>query len=98
MSILTNANFRSLYVWSLEEAKHRRPGMNYGAIQSLPVEMRTFIEDERRRHASHFDIKILEFPPEERPPKFNPQLWMRIVRRSFSRAIAQAFKKAQEVS
>ena len=49
MSILSNANFRSLFLWIKEETKNRREGMDYTVIESVPIEMRVYIEDERRR-------------------------------------------------
>ena len=72
--------------------------MNYDPIDSVPIELRTFIEDERRRQEAHFNLKLLEMAPEERPAKFNPQLWMKTIRKTFTHSVSKAYNKAVEVT
>ena len=90
MTILTTNNFRSLFLWNKDESGRRQTCLNYDVIESLPKELKIFIEEERRRHQEEFNKK-------ERKKSFNPQLWMRTIRKIFCNSVAEAFKKALEV-
>jgi hypothetical protein len=90
MTLLTTNNFRSLFLWSKDETGRRQTCLNYDVIESLPKDLKMFIEEERKRHEEEFN----KYP---RKKSFNPQLWMRTIRKIFCNSVAEAFKKALEV-
>jgi hypothetical protein len=66
MSLLTTNNFRSLFLWSKDETGRRQTCLNYDVIESLPKDLKMFIEEERKRHEEEFN----KYP---RKKSFNPQ-------------------------
>ena len=68
LRLLTNANFRSLFLWDKTEQKNKREKMSYTVIESVPMVFKVYIMDQMTRLHENFNIKRKEFPAGRRPP------------------------------
>ena len=93
LRLLTNASFRSLFLWIKEEQKNKRTLMDYSVIESVPLEFRMFLLDQMSRLGDIFDVKRLEKPKKERPAKFNQHDWLAKIRSMFGLANGHAYLK-----
>jgi hypothetical protein len=93
LRLLTNASFRSLFLWIKEEQKNKRTLMDYSVIESVPLEFRMFLLDQMSRLGDIFDVKRLEKPKNERPAKFHQHDWLAKVRSMFGLANGHAYLK-----
>jgi hypothetical protein len=92
ITLLTNANFRSLFLWTKGKSDTKNAKINYDVIEPVPKVFREFVENQRIVQEANFNLKNLDHPQE-----FNPQLWMRTIRKSFRNAVDLAYRKALEV-
>ena len=93
MKILTNASFRSLFLWNKDEHKNKREEMDYEPIQSLPMEFRMFILDQMTRQEEIYKIKRRSAPKGSVPAPFSQQAWLAKVRSLFGIANGHAYLK-----
>ena len=93
LRLLTNASFRSLFLWIKEEQKNRRTHMDYTVIESVPKEFRMFLLDNMSRLGAIYDVKRFEKTKKERPPKFNNHDWLGKIRSMFGLANGHAYLK-----
>ena len=98
LRLLTNASFRSLFMWIKEDQRNKRNHMDYTVIESLPVQFRMFLLDNMSRLGEVYDLKRLEKPKKERPPKFNNHDWLGKIRSMFGLANGHAYLKQVMVS
>ena len=96
--LITNANYRSIHTWRMEELLNRRKDMDYGAISSLPTELRVWIGEERARHIRHFQVEIATLEERAIPVVYNGGVWMTRFRKMFTQASSKLFSKQLWVS
>jgi hypothetical protein len=93
MRLLTNANFRSLFMWLKEEQKNKRDNMDYDVIESVPVQLRVYIMDQTDRLGEIYNIRRMEISARNRPEPFNKDRWLGKVRSTFGVSNGHAYLK-----
>jgi hypothetical protein len=91
--LLTNANFRSLFLWVKEEIKNKRDNMDYEVIESVPSEFRIYLLDQMTRLGEIFNIRRLEAPANRRPKEFSMPQWLAKIRSMFGVSNGHAYLK-----
>ena len=91
--LITNANFRSIFTWCKEEMLNRRKGMVYGAITSLPEEMKVWIGEERARHIRHFQVEVATLAEKAIPSQYDGTEWMARFRKTFTESSSELYNK-----
>ena len=93
MRLLTNASFRSLFLWDKSEQKNKRTNMNYDVIETIPIELKMYIFDQMTRLREIFNVKRLEISEDKRPQEFCQQQWLAKIRAMFGVANGHAYLK-----
>jgi hypothetical protein len=93
LHMLTNANFRSLFLWVKEEMKNKRVNMDYEVIESVPTEFRMFLLDQMHRLGEIYNMKRMQIPETKRPEEFSPNQWIAKIRSMFGVSNGHAFMK-----
>ena len=81
-----------MFLWTKDKSDTKNPKINYDVIEKVPKVFREFVDNQRIVQEANFNLKNLDHPQE-----FNPQLWMRTIRKSFRNAVDLAYRKALEV-
>ena len=91
--LITNADYRSIHTWRLEDILNKRKDMVYGAITSLDEEFRVWVGEERGRHIRHFQVEVATLDERAIPVTYDPQDWMLHFRKMFTAASMELHNK-----
>ena len=93
MRLLTNASFRSLFLWKKEDVKNKRENMNYEVIESVPTELRMYILEQMATLEHIYERRRRSIPEPNRPPSFDQSQWIGKVRSMFGISNGHAYLK-----
>ena len=91
--LLFNANFRSIYTWDKDDITNPRENFNYDAIINLPLEIQTWIRQERVKHARYFAVEWATCSKKKKAVAYDPVVWMARFRHMFTESTSHLHKK-----
>ena len=94
--IITNANFRSLYIWSKKDILNKKDA-NYDGLLNLPQEAKTWIAQERAKHIRYFAVQVATEEPRTPAPRYDGVKWMQRFRKMFTDSAGLLWTKSLAV-
>ena len=89
---LFTQNLRGTMVWSHADLKHKRPGCNYHILREMPEIIKTWVLDERSRHAEIWRYQ------DSREESMDKARWLSRFRRALTDSVGIMFDKTAAVS
>ena len=94
--IITNANFRSLFVWCKKEILNKKDA-NYDGLLNLDQEAKTWIAQERAKHIRYFAVQVATDEPRSTIVRYEGKDWMIRFRKMLTESAGQLWKKSLAV-